>query len=81
MLILTDGEPSDIDVDDEQHLINDTKKDVDELPSTVIFPYCIGLDKKADDYIEDIFGKNYTVIDHVSRLPEKLPKLFMSLTK
>ncbi|MCK4709272.1 MAG: VWA domain-containing protein [Gammaproteobacteria bacterium] len=81
MLILTDGEPSDIDVDDEQYLISDTKKAVDELSSKGMNSYCITLDKKADDYIQDIFGNQYTVIDHVDRLPEKLPKLFMSLTK
>ena len=81
MLILTDGEPSDIDVEDVQYLISDTKKAVDELSSKGISSYCITLDKKADDYIQDIFGNQYSVIDHVDRLPEKLPKLFMSLTK
>jgi nitric oxide reductase activation protein len=81
MLILTDGEPSDIDVDDEQYLISDTKKAIDELSSKGMSSYCISLDKKADDYIQDIFGNQYTVIDHVDRLPEQLPKLFMSLTK
>ncbi|MCW8915387.1 MAG: VWA domain-containing protein [Magnetovibrio sp.] len=81
MLILTDGEPSDIDVDDEQHLIEDTRKAVQELDRDGIYTYCINLDKKADDYIGTIFGNQYTVIDNVERLPEKLPQLFMALTK
>jgi len=81
MLILTDGEPSDIDIDDEQYLIKDTKKAVDELSSKGMHTYCISLDKKADSYIEDIFGNQYSVIDRINRLPEQLPKLFMSLTK
>ncbi len=82
LLILTDGEPADIDVDDEHLLIEDTRKAVEELSSKNIYTHCISLDKKADDYIGDIFGKNgYTVIDHVEKLPEKLPQLFMSLTK
>jgi len=34
-----------------------------------------------DEYVRDIFGQQYMVIDKVSQLPEKLPKLFMSLTK
>lgn len=81
MLILTDGEPSDIDVDDDQYLISDTKKAVDEISSKGMFSYCISLDKKADDYIQDIFGVGgYTVIDHVEKLPEKLPMLFAALT-
>ncbi len=82
LLVLTDGEPADIDVDDEQLLIEDTRKAVEELSSKNIYTHCISLDKKADEYIGDIFGKNgYTVIDHVEKLPEKLPQLFMSLTK
>ncbi len=82
LLILTDGEPSDIDVDDDQLLIEDTRKAVEELTSKNIYTHCISLDKKADDYIGDIFGQNgYTVIDNIEKLPEKLPQLFMSLTK
>ena len=81
MLILTDGEPSDIDVDDDQYLISDTKKAIDELSSKGMHSYCISLDKKADDYIQDIFGPGgYSVIDHIEKLPEKLPMLFASLT-
>ncbi len=82
LLILTDGEPSDIDVTDEKLLIEDTRKAVEELSSKNIYTHCISLDKKADEYIGDIFGPNgYTVIDRVEKLPEKLPQLFMSLTK
>ena len=81
LLILTDGEPADIDVSDDNLLIQDTHKAVEELSAKGIYTHCISLDKKADEYIEDIFGKNgYTVVDHIEKLPEQLPKLFMSLT-
>lgn len=81
LLILTDGEPADIDVTDDRLLIEDTHKAVEELSSKGIYTHCISLDKKADDYIADIFSPTgYTVIDNVDKLPEKLPKLFMSLT-
>ena len=46
----------------------------------IIYTYCINLDPHADEYVEDIFGKQYTVIDRIERLPEKLPLLFASLT-
>ncbi len=81
LLVLTDGEPSDIDTDDERLLIEDTHRAVQELDRQGIYTYCINLDPNADDYVEDIFGLRYTVIDRVERLPEKLPQLFMSLTK
>lgn len=81
LLILTDGEPADIDVSDDRLLIEDTHKAVQELDQKGIYSYCINLDPKADEYVQDIFGKQYTVIDKVERLPEKLPELFMALTK
>jgi hypothetical protein len=81
LLILTDGEPSDIDVGDDRLLIEDTHKAVEELTSKNIHTHCISLDKKADDYIQDIFGlSGSTVIDNVESLPEKLPLLFTALT-
>jgi len=81
LLILTDGQPSDIDVHDERQLIEDSRQAVRELDQDGIYTHCISLDPKADAYVSDIFGPRYTVIDHVQRLPERLPKLFMALTR
>ena len=81
MLILTDGQPHDIDVTDERLLIEDTHKAVQELDRLGIYTYCINLDSHADEYVRDCFGNRFTVIDRVERLPEQLPRLFMALTK
>jgi hypothetical protein len=81
MLILTDGQPADIDVTDERALIEDARQAVNELDRDGIFTYCISLDAKADEYVSDIFGRQYTVIDRIETLPEKLPELFIALTK
>ena len=82
LLILTDGEPHDIDVADPKYLQDDTHVAVNELSAKGVATYCITLDPNADDYVADVFGRNnYAVIDSVERLPEKLPKLFMSMTK
>ncbi len=81
ILLVTDGEPADIDEQDPQHLRHDAKKAVEELYSTGVLTYCLTLDPHADSYVKRIFGENnYTVIDHVDRLPEQLPLLFASLT-
>lgn len=81
ILLVTDGEPADIDERDPQHLRHDAKKAVEELYSTGVLTYCLTLDPHADDYVKRIFGQNnYTVIDNVDRLPEQLPTLFASLT-
>jgi nitric oxide reductase NorD protein len=81
LLLVTDGEPADIDERDPQHLRHDTRKAVEELYSRGIMTYCLTLDADADTYVKRIFGmNNYTIIDHVNRLPEKLPVLFATLT-
>ncbi|MEW6678082.1 MAG: VWA domain-containing protein [Pseudomonadota bacterium] len=81
LLVLTDGQPADVDTQDERLLIEDTRRAVRELDEQGIFTYCINLDPKADEYVSDIFGRQYTVIDNIQRLPEKLPELFLALTK
>jgi nitric oxide reductase NorD protein len=81
ILLVTDGEPADIDERDPQHLRHDAKKAVEELYGSGVLTYCLTLDPHADDYVKRIFGaNNYTIIDHVDRLPEQLPTLFASLT-
>ncbi|MDD5033958.1 MAG: VWA domain-containing protein [Methylococcaceae bacterium] len=82
LLVLTDGEPSDIDVEDPAYLLADTRKAVEEMAGVGIHTYCISLDPYADDYVAETFGANhYTIIDRIDRLPERLPQLFMALTK
>lgn len=81
LLILTDGEPSDVDVSDERSLIEDAREAVRELGQHGIYTHCISLDPLADAYVGDIFGGRHTVIENVQRLPERLPQLFMALTR
>jgi len=82
LLVLTDGEPADVDVRDPQYLRFDTKKAVEEATKSGIVTYCISLDPRADQYVSRIFGqRNYMVVDHVERLPEKLPLLYAGLTR
>lgn len=82
ILLVTDGEPADIDERDPQHLRHDTRKAVEELYSQGVLSYCLTLDAQADSYVKRIFGEShYTIVDNVDRLPEQLPTLFASLTR
>ena len=82
-MLVTDGEPADIDERDPQHLRHDTKKAVDELASKGVLTYCLTLDPNADTYVKRIFGDNhYTIVDHVDRLfffDDDVLKLFNKL--
>jgi hypothetical protein len=82
LMVITDGEPADVDVRDPQYLRYDTKKAVEEAGRSGIVTYCMSLDPRADQYVSRIFGaKNYMVVDQVERLPEKLPLLYAGLTR
>ena len=82
LLVITDGEPADVDVRDPQYLRYDAKKAVEEAGRNGVLTYCMSLDPHADQYVSRIFGsKNYMVVDQVARLPEKLPLLYAGLTR
>ncbi|MDP2823373.1 MAG: nitric oxide reductase activation protein NorD [Sulfuritalea sp.] len=81
LLLLTDGEPADIDVTDPGHLRSDARKAVEELAAQGVTSFCLSLDPKADEYVRDIFGKRWRVLDRIERLPETLPSLYMELTR
>ena len=81
VLLITDGEPADIDERDPQYLRHDAKKAVEDLRMKGIHTYCLTLDPEADRYVARIFGENaYSVVDQVERLPERLPAVFAALT-
>ena len=81
LLLLTDGEPADIDVTEPGHLRADARKAVEELAARGITTFCLSLDPKADEYVREIFGKRWRVLDRIERLPEALPNLYMQLTR
>lgn len=82
LLVITDGEPADVDVRDPQYLRHDTKKAVEEAARNGVMTYCMSLDPRADQYVSRIFGaRNFMVVDKVERLPEKLPLLYARLTR
>ena len=81
LLLLTDGEPADIDVTEPGHLRSDARKAVEELAARGVTSFCLSLDPKADEYVREIFGKNWRVLDRIERLPEQLPMVYLNLTR
>ena len=81
LLVISDGEPADIDVDDRNYLVEDAQKAVRRIARAGIDTFCVGLDSGGDNYLHSIFGKkNTAVIDRLERLPERLPMLYLRLT-
>jgi hypothetical protein len=81
LLVLTDGEPSDVDVEEPGLLRADARKAVNELSGQGISTFCLSLDPQADAYVSEIFGHRWRVLDRIEQLPAQLPALYMQLTK
>lgn len=82
LLVVSDGEPADVDVRDPQYLRLDARNAVEGLARAGIVSFCMSLDTYADPYVSRIFGaRNYMVVDRVERLPEKLPMLYLGITR
>lgn len=81
LLVVTDGEPSDIDVIDKNYLVEDARHVIHDLAMCGIDVFCVGLDSGGDNYLTRIFGRrNVVQIDRLERLPERLPMLYFRLT-
>ncbi|MBO1923061.1 VWA domain-containing protein [Thiomicrorhabdus sp. 6S3-12] len=82
ILVITDGQPSDIDVYDPQYLIEDSAVAIKDIESAGCKTFCLSLDKNADDYVQKIFRKgHYEVVEHAEKLPQILTKLYLKVFK
>lgn len=82
LVVLTDGEPSDIDVEDPLDLIEDARRSVRLLRSRGIDVYGVTLDPAGDGSGERIFGRaNHIPIHRLSELPTRLARLYFRLIR
>lgn len=80
LLLISDGEPSDIDIADRRYLVEDARRAVLSLQHQGIDLFCVGLDAGGDSYLARIFRRSNVIqLDRIERLPEKLPLLYFRL--
>jgi hypothetical protein len=80
LLLISDGEPSDVDIADRRYLVEDARRAVLSLRHQGIDVFCVGLDAGGDSYLTRIFGRSNVIqLDRIERLPERLPLLYFRL--
>ncbi|MDP2134484.1 MAG: VWA domain-containing protein, partial [Sulfuritalea sp.] len=79
LLLVTDGEPSDIDVKDASYLIEDTARAVRTIKGDGTIPFCLTVDKKAEQYVAHVFGESYLLLDNPQDLVTQLSHVFVRL--
>jgi nitric oxide reductase NorD protein len=82
LLLLSDGEPSDIDCDDPDYLFHDARRAVRSLAARGVDVFCVGLGEADIDRQISVFGRNgFARIATVQELPEKLAALYLKLSR
>ncbi|MBF0257109.1 MAG: VWA domain-containing protein, partial [Gammaproteobacteria bacterium] len=81
LLVLTDGKPNDLDQYEGRYGIEDTRQAIFEARRAGLEPFCVTIDRKANDYLPYLFGSSgFVVIRQPSELPKQLPLLYAQLT-
>jgi nitric oxide reductase NorD protein len=77
ILLVTDGEPADIDVFDPLYLIEDARVAVHQARQAGVRVFCIAVDSNADHYVRRIFGwRDYCITENASALPAHLQRAY-----
>jgi nitric oxide reductase NorD protein len=82
LLVVTDGEPSDVDVHDAQYLQFDAQRATRENHALGVTSFCFGLNSALESGVRGIFGsRNYVLLDHAQQLPKALGQLYLRLAR
>jgi nitric oxide reductase NorD protein len=82
ILLLTDGEPSDVDAPDPNYLLLDARHAVQELRRQRTTTFGVSLDRAGGAYSQTVFGRGrYVVLNRLEQLSATLPRLFMLLAR
>jgi len=80
-ITLSDGKPEDYDAYKGDYGIEDTRRALIEAKEQGIHSFCVTIDKQASEYLRYMYGEvNYTVIDDVKKLPNRITEIYRKLT-
>ncbi|WP_157662684.1 nitric oxide reductase activation protein NorD [Sulfuriferula sp. AH1] len=80
LLIVSDGEPADIDVTDANYLVHDAAHAIRNLRRAGVDCFGLNLNARTESHTAHIFGRRgYRMLQDISRLPEILPAIYLRL--
>ncbi|MBL8488823.1 MAG: VWA domain-containing protein [Rhodocyclaceae bacterium] len=79
LLLVTDGEPADIDVREPRYLAADAAAAVREMAVAGTLCFCLAVDGRAGSYVEQIFGAHHLILDAPRDLVGQLSRAFVRL--
>jgi nitric oxide reductase NorD protein len=78
LLILSDGQPNDVDSYQGQYGIEDSRQAINEARARDVYPFCLTVDRQDSDYLKRIFGPaGYAILPR----PEHLPKALLEIVR
>ena len=81
LIILSDGFPNDVDYK-QNYAVEDTRKAIFEARSKNIYTHAITINIAGDSVFDDLYGNvHHNVISDVRELPDKLLRIYGSLTR
>lgn len=81
LIVLSDGKPEDYDEYKGTYAIEDTKKALLEAQGQGVRPFCITIDRAAQEYLAHMFGaRNYVFINDIFSLPGRMAEMYRMLT-
>jgi nitric oxide reductase activation protein len=82
LLVLTDGEPSDVDVPEARYLAEDARRAAHQLRRHGIDIFAFGVGSGPFSQLDRIFGERRAFrISRVSMLPQRVMQLYAELKK
>jgi nitric oxide reductase activation protein len=82
LLVLTDGEPSDIDVPEARYLAEDARRATHQIRRRGIDPFAFGIGNGSFSQLDRIFGERRVLrIPRVEVLPQRVLQLYAELKK
>lgn len=81
LLVLSDGAPSDIDVFDARHLVEDAARAVVEARRKGVRCFCLGMERASEAELRRIFGHHgYRIVNDSARLAAALARSYAELS-